>query len=71
MEDRRSKTSGLVRKEVKVEEEEERECGAEIKKKERKKEGTHFNRKLRTRLPRWKNRENRQWKHKCETPWKE
>lgn len=37
MEDRRSKTSGLVRKEVKVEEEEERECGAEIKKKERKK----------------------------------
>lgn len=31
MEDRRSKTSGLVRKEVKVEEE--RECGAEIKKK--------------------------------------
>lgn len=34
MEDRRSKTSGLVRKEVKVEEEEEeRECGAEIKKK--------------------------------------
>lgn len=32
MEDRRSKTSGLVRKEVKVEEEE-RECGAEIKKK--------------------------------------
>lgn len=52
-------------------EEEERECGAEIKKKE----GTHFNRKLRTRLQRWKNREkkreNRQWKHKCETPWKE
>lgn len=33
MEDRRSKTSGLLRKEVKVEEEEERECGAEIKKK--------------------------------------
>lgn len=33
MGDRRSKTSGLVRKEVEVEEEEERECGAEIKKK--------------------------------------
>lgn len=39
MEDRRSKTSGLVRKEVKVEEEEERECGAEIKKKKERKKG--------------------------------
>lgn len=39
MEDRRSKTSGLVRKEVKVEEEE-RECGAEILKKKKERRDT-------------------------------